>query len=76
MITSCAKNDFRTMPANKRHIYRGIYLPGITGESISIAVAIETSGSIGSTEMRDFLGEVKGICDTYADYTIYLYIAW
>ena len=72
MITSCAKNDFRLMPPNKKHLYRNIYLPGITGEEISIAVAIDTSGSISDEDMKAFLSEVKGICDTYAEYTIYL----
>jgi len=72
MITSCAKNDFRIIPPNKRHLWRNIYLPGMIGEQINIAVAIDTSGSISAHEMREFLSEVKGICDTYTDYTIHL----
>lgn len=74
-ITSCAKNDFRMTPANKKHVYRGIYLPGITGESINIAVGVDDSGSISDQEITMFLSEVKGICDSYDDYTIHLFIA-
>lgn len=73
MVTSCAKSDFRIMPPNKKHLWRNFYLPGLTGEEIRIAVAIDTSGSISSEEIHDFLAEVQGICDAYDDYTIYLF---
>jgi len=74
MITSCAKSDYRLFPCNKKHLWRGIYLPGITGEEIRIAVAVDSSGSISDTEIQEFLSEIKGICDSYDDYTIYLYV--
>lgn len=74
-ITSCAKNDYRLTPANKKHLHRGFYLPGITGETINIAVAIDTSGSVSDDDITAFLSEVKGICDQYDDYTIVLYQA-
>lgn len=72
VITSCAKSDFRLMPPNKKHLWRNIYLPSITGEEINIAVVIDTSGSISDDEILDFLSEVKGICDSYQEFTIYL----
>ena len=72
MICSQAKTDYTLFPANKKYLWRGIYLPGITGTEINIAVAIDTSGSISSEMMNTFLAEVKGICDSYDEYTIYL----
>lgn len=72
LIVSCAKSDFCMVPPNKKHLYRGFYLPGITGTEINIAAVIDTSGSISSQEMLEFLSEVKGICDAYEEYTIYL----
>ena len=72
MITSCAKSDFTIFPCNKKHIYRGFVLPGITGEEINICVVIDTSGSVSNDEMKEFLSEVRGICDSYSDYTIHL----
>ena len=72
MIVSCVKSDFCMMPPNKKHLYRGFLLPGLTGTEICIACVIDTSGSISSQEMQDFLAEVKGICDAYEEYTIYL----
>jgi predicted metal-dependent peptidase len=73
MIVSCAKNDFTMFPSNRKHLYRGFCLPGITGTEINIAAVIDTSGSISSQEMTEFLAEVKGICDSYEEYTIYLF---
>jgi predicted metal-dependent peptidase len=74
-ISSCARNDFRLSPNNKKHLYRGIYLPSIGGEEINIAVGIDTSGSIADEDIRTFLSEVKGICDAYEEYTIHLFFA-
>lgn len=73
MIVSCAKSDFCLFPPNKKHLYRGFILPGITGTEINIACVIDTSGSISNQEMKEFLSEVKGICDAYDEYTIYLF---
>ncbi len=75
MITSCAKNNYTWSPPNKKHVHRGIYLPGLTGEEISVAVCVDSSGSISDENIREFLSEIKGICDTYDEYTIYLFIA-
>lgn len=74
MVTSCAKSDFCLMPPNKKHLYRGFYLPGMTGTEIRIAVAIDSSGSITNEEIQEFLSEVQGICESYDDYTIWLYV--
>jgi len=74
-ITSCAKNDYRISPANKKHLWRGFYLPSIAGEQINIAVGVDDSGSISDEEIREFLSEVKGICEAYDEYTIHLFIA-
>ncbi len=71
-IVSNSKNDYRLFPSNKKHIWRGIYLPGLRGETISIMFGCDVSGSISDHEILEALSEVKGICDQYADYTIYL----
>ena len=75
MITSCAKSDFQLVPPNKKHLWRGLYLPSLTGEEISIGVGIDSSGSISDEEVRDFLSELQGICDSYENYTVYLFVA-
>jgi len=74
MVTSCAKSDFCLMPPNKKHLHRGIYLPGMTGTEVKVGVAIDSSASITSEEIQEFLSEVVGLCDQYDDYTVWLYI--
>jgi predicted metal-dependent peptidase len=38
---------------------------------IDIAIAIDTSGSIGDKMLKDFLGEVQGIMDSFPQYKIH-----
>jgi len=71
-VVSTAKTDFTMSPPNKKHLHRGFYLPSITGTEINIVVYLDVSGSIPTEEIRDFMSEVKGICDQYDEYTIYL----
>lgn len=71
-IVSLSKNDFRLFPPNKKHIWRGIYLPSMRGEEINIMFGADVSGSISDEEIHEALSEVKGICDQFSDYTIYL----
>ncbi len=74
MITSSAKTDYCLMKPNKKMLWQGIYLPGITGNEIRVAVAIDSSGSISDKEVQIFLSELHGICEAYDDYTIWLFV--
>lgn len=50
---------------SRRWIDQDVYMPSLIGESVGrIVVAIDMSGSIGSEEIGQFLGEVKKICET------------
>jgi predicted metal-dependent peptidase len=50
---------------NRRWIDQDVYMPSLIGESVGrIVVAIDMSGSIGTEEIGQFLGEVRKICDT------------
>jgi predicted metal-dependent peptidase len=71
-IVSSAKNDYRLFPPNKKHIWRGFYLPSMRGEEINVMFGIDDSGSISEEEIREGLSEVKGICDQFGDYTIHV----
>ena len=64
--TTCAGSDYSTWQRpNRRYIGAGYYMPSGISESIGeIVVAPDMSGSIGDTEIRAMLGEVKGIADT------------
>jgi len=70
-IQSTIRNDFTFGRPNRKSWHTGAILPGQDfDETIDIAVALDMSGSIGNAQAEDFLGEVKGIMDQYADYNI------
>jgi predicted metal-dependent peptidase len=50
---------------DRRFIGRGLYLEALEGESLRVFVAVDTSGSIGDTQLAQFLQEVQGILSTY-----------
>lgn len=64
--TTCAGNDYSTWRRpNRRFVSSGYYMPSGVSEKVGeLVIAIDTSGSIGGRELAQFLGEVKGICDT------------
>jgi len=64
--TTCAGSDYSTWRRpNRRFVSSGYYMPsGISEQVGELVIAIDTSGSIGGRELAQFLGEVKGICDT------------
>jgi predicted metal-dependent peptidase len=64
--TTCAGNDYSTWRRpNRRFVSMGHYLPSGVSEQVGeLVIAIDTSGSIGGRELSQFLGEVKGICDS------------
>lgn len=65
-VTShCAERDEATWrrPA-RRWIGQDVYMPSSISEAIGrIVVAIDMSGSIGTAEIGQFLGELKSICE-------------
>ena len=70
-IQSTIKNDFTFQRPSRKGWHTGAILPGQNfDETIDIAVALDMSGSIGNAQAQDFLGEIKGIMDQYADYNI------
>lgn len=73
MITSFAKNDFRLVPPSKRHLWRGIYLPSMDGETLEIAIGIDTSGSVSIKEFQEFLAEVRGVAEQFNDHALHLF---
>jgi predicted metal-dependent peptidase len=50
---------------DRRFIHRKLYLEDVVGESIEVAICIDTSGSIVGPELAAFMGEIQGILDAY-----------
>lgn len=58
---------------DRRFIGQELYLETLSGTSVRVAVAVDTSGSVGRKEMALFLGEVRGILDSYPHLVASLY---
>jgi len=71
-VVSNSRNDYRLFPPNKKHLWRGFYLPSMRGEEINIAMYIDVSGSISNEEIQEALSETHSICQQFSDFTIYL----
>jgi len=50
---------------DRRFIHRKLYLEDVVGESVEVAICVDTSGSIGGAELAAFMGEIQGILDAY-----------
>lgn len=63
-VTSiCAGRDMSTWrKVNRRSVGMGVYMPGSFSETVGrIVIGVDTSGSIGGPELREFLSEVVGV---------------
>ena len=72
-ITSFAKNNFRLVPPSKRHLWRGIHLPSMDGETLEIAVCIDTSGSVSIKDFQEFLAEARGAVEQFDNHILHLF---
>jgi predicted metal-dependent peptidase len=64
-IQSIVRNDFSFQRFNRKSAHSGAVLPGLKEDvTIDVAISIDMSGSIGTEEIGQFLGEVRKICDT------------
>lgn len=69
------RNNYAFMPPNKKHIHRGIALPSLTSDTLSLCVAVDTSGSIDDALLGAFMEEFKSIMQNFPSVKIELIIA-
>lgn len=63
-VAATTPSDYRFCPPNRRYIHAGLYLPSIHREGTGrIVVAVDTSGSIGKEELKQFAGEISAISE-------------
>ena len=73
-VQSLLKVDTTWLRPSRRAWHSDAIMPGAKpGETIDIAVAIDTSGSISQSMLKEFLSEIKGIMDAFAEYKISLW---
>ena len=69
------RNNYAFMPPNKKHIHRGFVLPSLTSDTLSLCVAVDTSGSIDDALLGAFMEEFKTIMQNFPAVQIELIIA-
>jgi predicted metal-dependent peptidase len=72
-LESTIKSDYTWMRTGRKGWDMDAIMPGMKLEPmIDIAVAIDTSGSIGEAMLKDFLGEIQGIMESFPAYKIHV----
>jgi len=70
-IQSTVKSDFSFMRRSRKSYYGEVVLPGMVPENtIDISLALDMSGSISGTMVKEMLSEVKGIMEQFQDFKI------
>jgi predicted metal-dependent peptidase len=60
---------------DRRFVWQKLYLEEVIGESIDVAIVIDTSGSIDNEDLGAFLGEIEGILNAYPQIRGHLFYA-
>jgi predicted metal-dependent peptidase len=72
-LESTIKSDYTWMRASRKGWHMDAVMPGQSREPmIDIAVALDASGSISESMLKDFLGEIQGIMDSFPAYRIHV----
>lgn len=73
-LTSAIRSDYSFIRPSRRGWHMDAIMPGMTpGEEIDIAVAIDMSGSISNKQAAQFLGEIRGIMESFDSYRIHVF---
>lgn len=72
-LESTIKSDYTWMRASRRGWHMDAVMPGMKPDPmIDIAVALDASGSISESMLKDFLSEIQGIMDSFPAYRIHV----
>lgn len=73
-LESTIKSDYTWMRASRKGWHMDAVMPGMKVDPmIDIAVALDASGSISEKMLKDFLGEIQGIMDSFPAYKIHVF---
>ena len=65
--------DYSWMRPNRRHIWTGLYLPGVVREGVGeVAIAVDCSGSVNSRQLCLFEAEVRSILEGQRPERVYV----
>jgi predicted metal-dependent peptidase len=65
--------DYSWMRPNRRHVWAGLYLPGVVCEGVGeVAIAVDCSGSVSARQLRLFEAEVRSILEGQRPERVYV----
>jgi len=65
--------DYSWMRPNRRHLWTGLYLPGVVREGVGeVAIAVDCSGSISPRQLRLFEAEARSIVEGQRPERVYV----
>lgn len=65
--------DYSWMRPNRRHLWTGLYLPGVVRDGVGeVAIAVDCSGSISARQLRLFEAEVRSILEGQRPERVYV----
>lgn len=70
-FVSKTPSDFDDL--DRRFMYKKLYLEGLMTDSVIADVCIDTSGSISTEQLDQFMGELNGILSSYPNIKVNLY---
>lgn len=73
-ITRELPYDYTYNYPSKKSVSTGIYMPSVLRENINIVVAVDTSGSIGQSELSEFLSEIVNIAKSFSNISMKLIV--
>ena len=73
-LESTIKSDFTWTRPSRRSWHMDAVMPGMKNdELIDICVALDMSGSISDAQAQDFLSEIKGITEEWANFKLHIF---
>ena len=60
-VNEVVRDDYDMMKQDRRFMQAGIYFPELQSNATTVAVIVDTSGSIGEREIKAFVSEIVGI---------------
>jgi predicted metal-dependent peptidase len=65
--------DYSWMRPNRRHLWNGLYLPGVVREGVGeVAIGVDCSGSISARQLRLFEAEARSILEGQRPQHVYV----
>lgn len=59
--------DYTYSSPSKKSVATGYYMPNTIRDYVDVVVAVDTSGSIGQIELKEFLSEIVGIAKAFSN---------